>query len=261
MNIFVCIKQVPSTTEVKVDPKTKTLVREGVESVINPFDTYALEEAVRLKEQHGGKVTVLTMGPPQAEDALRDALAVGADEAILLSDRAFAGADTLATSYVLARAVEKAGPCDIILCGKQTIDGDTGQVGPEIGEHLGMPCVTSVRKISDVANGSFTAERLIEEGYERVGSSLPCVVTVVREINEPRMPSLRGMMAAKKAEIPVWTAADIGADTGSIGLDGSPTQVVKVFTPDRRVEAEILEGDASSQVKQLVERLKKAGLV
>lgn len=261
MDVVVCIKQVPATTEVKVDPQTKTLTREGIESITNPFDTYALEEGLRIKEKYGGNVTVISMGPPQAEAVLRDAMAVGADRAILLSDKAFAGADTLATSYTLSRAIEKIGSYDVIICGKQTLDGDTGQVGPELAEHLAVPCLTFVRKIDDISKGSIKAERLIEEGYELMETTLPCVITVVKEINEPRLPSLRGMMAAKKADIPVWTAADIKAESEKIGMDGSPTQVMEVFTPQREVKAEIFEGDVASQVKELVDRLKKAGVI
>lgn len=261
MDVVVCIKQVPATTEVKVDPKTNTLIREGIESITNPFDAYALEEGLRIKERYGGKVTAISMGPPQAEAILRDAIAVGTDKAILLSDRAFAGADTLATSYALFKAIKKIGSYDVIICGKQTLDGDTGQVGPELAEYLGIPCLTFVRKIQDISKGSIKAERLIEEGYELMETTLPCVITVVKEINEPRLPSLRGMVAAKKAEIAVWTASDIKAESEKIGMNGSPTQVIKVFTPKREVKAEIFEGDIANQVKELVNRLKKARVI
>jgi electron transfer flavoprotein beta subunit len=261
VNIVVCIKQVPGTTEVKIDPQTNTLVREGVEAMTNPFDTYALEEAVRLKERTGGKVTALTMGPSQAEKALRDAISIGVDEAVLLSDPSFAASDTLATSYVLAKAIEKIGSWDLIICGKQTLDGDTGQVGPELAEHLGVPFVTCVRKVREMGENFLKLERMIEEGYELVEMPLPGLITVVKEINEPRLPSLRGMMAAKKAEIPIWTAKEINAEADKIGIDGSPTQVVKIFTPRKELKSEILEGDLEKQVSQLLGKLKRAEVI
>ncbi len=258
MEIIVCIKQVPGTTEVKIDPATNTLIREGVESIINPFDTYALEEGLRMKERRGGKVTAITMGPPQAEKALREAIAVGIDEGVLLSDRAFAGADTLATSYALFRAIEKIGTYDLVICGKQTMDGDTGQVGPELAERLGIPFVTYIKKIEEVEDGHIRVERMIEDGYEVIEMPLPGLITVVKEINEPRLPSLRGMMKAKSAGITVWTASDLGVDINKVGLAGSPTQVVRIFAPERNRESEILQGDVSSQVDQLVKKLREA---
>ncbi|MFZ3062263.1 MAG: electron transfer flavoprotein subunit beta/FixA family protein [Actinomycetota bacterium] len=261
MDIVVCIKQVPGTTEVKVDPQTNTLIREGVEAITNPFDAYALEEAVRLKERTGGKVTALSMGPPQADKALRDAISVGVDAAVLLSDPSFAGSDTLATSYTLAKAIEKIGSWDLIICGKQTLDGDTGQVGPELAERLDIPFVTCVRKIKEIGKGFFKMERMIEEGYELVEMPLPGLITVVKEINEPRLPSLRGMMAAKKAEISIWTAQDINAERDMIGIDGSPTRVVKIFTPVREQRSEILEGDLEGQISQLIEKLRQIRVV
>jgi electron transfer flavoprotein beta subunit len=256
MNIIVCIKQVPNTTDVRIDPETNTLIRQGVESVINPFDTYAIEEGVRLKEQHGGKVTVITMGPPQAEDALREALAVGCDEAILLSDRTFAGSDTWATSYALAMAIRKIKDFNVIICGKQASDGDTAQVGPGISAHLDIPQVTYVRKIEHVDDQKARVERLLEEGYEVIETPLPCVLTVVKEINEPRLPSLKGKMRAKKATIPTWTAKDVNCDEKQIGLEGSPTRVVKIFTPPPRQGGQMLDGDAEEVTETLVETLK-----
>lgn len=261
MNLVVLIKQVPGSTDIKIDPETNTLIRDGVEAIINPFDTYAVEEAVRLKEAHGGTVTVITMGPPQAAEALRQAVAVGADRGILVSDRAFAGADTLATSYTLAAAIKKAGPADIVICGKQTIDGDTGQVGPELAMHLSIPFATYIKKIEKAEDGSIRVERLVEDGYEVLDVPLPCLITVVKEINEPRLPSLRGIMAAKKAEIETWTAADLEGDEKRYGLSGSPTQVVESFVPVREKTGEILTGSLEHQVDQLVDKLKKAGVV
>jgi len=261
MNIIVCIKQVPETTDVKINPETNTLVREGVESIINPFDLYAIEEGVRLKEKNGGKVTVITMGPPQAEKALRDAVSVGADEVILISDRNFAGSDTLATSYTLARAIKKIQEFDLVICGKQAIDGDTAQVGPEIAEELDIPCVTYVSKISEVGENFIIVERMMEEGKQIIKSPLPMVMTVVKEINEPRLPSLKGKMKARKQEIVIWNAATLACEIDRIGLQGSPTAVVKIFAPPQRSGGEILTGDIESQAKKLVEKLKEDKIV
>lgn len=191
MKIVVCVKQVPETTEVKINPQTNTLIREGVASILNPFDLYAVEEAIRIKEKLGGTVIVLSMGPPQVAESLKETIAMGVDEAVLLSDRAFAGSDTLATSYALAKAVEKIGEVNLIICGKQAIDGDTAQVGPELAEKLGMPHLTYIKKINEINETQITAERMNEDGFERVQMPLPGLITVVKEINEPRMPSLK----------------------------------------------------------------------
>ncbi|NQU19513.1 electron transfer flavoprotein subunit beta/FixA family protein [bacterium] len=256
MNIIVFIKQVPETTQVQIDPKTNTLIREGVQSIINPFDMYAIEEGIRLKEKFGGKVTVLTMGPPQAESALREAISLGCDEGILLSDRAFAGSDTLATSYTLAMAVKKIKEFDIIICGKQASDGDTAQVGPGISTHLDIPQITYVKKIEEVKDNSAIVERMTEEGFEVIKAPLPCLITVVKEINEPRIPSLKGMMRSKKAAITTWKAIDLQAEEDRIGLKGSPTQVVKIFTPPSRPKGQIFDGAADESVAKLVDILK-----
>jgi len=256
MNIIVCIKQVPNTTDVKIDPVTNTLIRDGVESVINPFDAYAIEEGVRLKERFGGKVTVVTMGPPQAETALREAISLGCDEIVLVSDRKFAGSDTWATSYTLSCAIKKLGDFDIILCGKQASDGDTAQVGPGISTHLDIPQVTYVKKIEEIKDSKARVERMTEEGYDIVETPLPCLLTVVKEINTPRMPSLKGMMRAKSAQVTKWTAADIECDPKSIGLDGSPTRVVKIFTPAPRKGGEMIKGETGQVAQELVQLLK-----
>lgn len=256
MNIIVCIKQVPNTTDVKIDPVKNTLIREGVESVINPFDTYAIEEAVRLKERFGGKVTVITMGPPQAESALREAISLGCDEGILVSDRKFAGSDTWATSYTLSCVIKKIVTFDIILCGKQASDGDTAQVGPGISTHLDIPQVTYVKKIEDIKDNKARVERMTEEGYDIVETPIPCLFTVVKEINTPRLPSLKGMIRSKSAKIVQWTAADINADPKNIGLDGSPTRVVKIFTPPPRKGGQMLKGDMTEISQKLSELLK-----
>lgn len=247
MNIIICIKQVPETTDVRINPETNTLIREGVQSIINPFDMYAIEEGLRLKERFAGKVTAITMGPPQAEAALREAISLGVDEGILLSDITFAGSDTLATSYALASGIRKIKDFDIIICGKQATDGDTAQVCPGISVWLNIPQVTYVKKIEEVKEENnkkiFRVERMVEEGYEVIELPLPCLITVVKEINEPRMPSLKGMMRSKKAEIIKWTAEDIKADVQRIGLDGSPTQVVRIFSPSPRKGGQMILGD------------------
>jgi electron transfer flavoprotein beta subunit len=257
MHIVVCIKQVPDTTEVKIDPKTNTLIREGVQSIVNPFDMYAIEEAVRVKEKKGGIVTVITMGPPQAETALREAISMGCDKAILLSDRAFAGSDTWATSYTLSMALKKLEKIDIVICGKQASDGDTAQVGPGIAAHLNLPQITYVRKIEEINETDVSAERLLEEGYEVIKAPIPCLITVVKEINEPRIPSLKGKLAAKKAQITTWKASDLACDPAKIGLDGSPTKVVRIFNPPPRQGGKIFKGEPEEIIPQVVEKLKE----
>jgi electron transfer flavoprotein beta subunit len=263
--VCVCIKQVPATTEVKFDPETNTLIREGVDSQINPFDLYALEEAVRVKERlaadgEEASVTVLCMGPPQAQDALREAIALGGDDAVLLSDRAFRGADTWATSYALACALNKIQP-DLVICGMQAIDGDTGQVGPGIAVHMDLAQAPYVAKIETIDTKKITVKRLLENGYELCAVKLPAVLTVVKEINEPRTPSLRGKMNAKKAEIPTWTAADVDAPEDKLGLQGSPTQVVKVFSPPHREGGEKVAGEPDELADRLFGLLKELEIV
>ena len=198
MNIVVCIKQVPDTAEVRINPETNTLIRDGAPTIINPYDMHAIEAGLQIKEMTKGKVTVITMGPPQAESALREAISMGADDAVLLSDRAFAGADTWATAFTISKAIAKIG-ADIIICGKQAIDGDTAQVGPEMAEFLDIPHIAYVRKIEDIKPDSIKVQRMMDEGYDIVESSLPVLLTVVKELNQPRLPSLKGKMAAKKS--------------------------------------------------------------
>ncbi|MFZ2197503.1 MAG: electron transfer flavoprotein subunit beta/FixA family protein [Thermodesulfovibrionales bacterium] len=257
MRIIVCIKQVPDTAEVRINPETNTLIRDGVPSIINPYDTHAIEAGLQIREKAGGSVTVLTMGPPQAEEALKEAISMGADEAVLLTDRAFAGSDTWATAYTLAKAIEYIG-ADVILCGKQAIDGDTAQVGPEVAEFLDIPHVAYIRKIDDVTDSRIVVQRLMDDGYDVVESSLPVLLTVVRELNSPRLPSLKGKMAAKKAVIKKLTAADIRAEEESLGLKGSPTQVRNIFAPEVRKDRKMFEGTAEEQVDSLIKEL--AGL-
>ncbi|MEW6675929.1 MAG: electron transfer flavoprotein subunit beta/FixA family protein [Nitrospirota bacterium] len=255
MNIVVCIKQVPDTAEVRINPETNTLIREGVPSIINPYDIHALEAGLQIRERVGGKVTVLTMGPPQAENALREAISMGADNAVLMTDRAFAGSDTWATAYTLSKAIENIG-ADIIFCGKQAIDGDTAQVGPEIAEFMNIPHIAYVRKIEDIKNDSIKVQRLMDEGYDIVESSLPVLLTVVKELNEPRLPSLKGKIAARKAEIKKMGLLETGADENTLGLKGSPTQVKKIFAPETKKDRKMLEGTPEEQVDTLVKELR-----
>jgi len=257
MRIIVCIKQVPDTAEVRINPETNTLIREGVPSIINPYDMHAIEAGLQIREKTGGSVTVVTMGPPQAETALREAISMGVDEAVLLTDRAFAGSDTWATAYTLAKAIEYIG-ADIILCGKQAIDGDTAQVGPEIAEFLDIPHVAYIRKIDDVTDSKIVVQRLMDDGYDVIESSLPVLLTVVRELNVPRLPSLKGKIAARKAVIRKLGAADIKAAAESLGIKGSPTQVRNIFAPVVRKDRRMFEGTAEEQVDALIKEL--AGL-
>lgn len=261
MEIVVCVKQVPDTAEVKIDPVTNTLIRQGVPSIVNPFDKNAVEAAIQLKEKYGGRVTVISMGPPQAQDALKECIAMGADEALLISDRAFGGADTLATSYTLAAAIKKIGNVAMILCGKQAIDGDTAQVGPEMAEHLGWAQVTCVSRI-ELDGQTVRLEREQEEGYEVIETSLPVLLTVTKSINEPRYPTVKGTMKANRRQIPVWTAAELAVDPQRLGLKGSPTQVRRIFTPPRRVQGELIQADTAREAAgMLVNKLVEAKLV
>ena len=259
MNICVCIKQVPDTNEIKVDPVTHTLVRKGVPSIVNPFDTYAQEVGVRLKEKLGGKVVVISMGPEQAKEAIKTCLSVGADAGYLISSRKFGGSDTLATSYILSEAIkaveEKEGlKFDLILCGKQAVDGDTAQVGPEIAEHLGLPQITYALDIIE-KDGDIQVKRECDEGYDMISTQLPAVVTVVRLPYEPRYPTIKSKMAAKKKEIPVLTEEDIPAiSLERCGLSGSPTKVKKTYTPVTEKNGVKLEGMEAEDAAKEVER-------
>jgi len=257
MDIIVCVKQVPDTLEVNVNRETNTLIREGVDGVINPFDLYAVEEGLRLKEQYGGMVTVLSMGPPQVVDTLRQALGLGTDNAVLLNDIGFAGADTLATSYTLAKAVKRIGHFDLIICGRQAVDGDTAHVGPSLAEKLGVPHISCVIKINEVTDEYMITERMTEEGIEKVKLSLPGLITVSKGINKPRFPSLIGKIKAARAEIEVWSTQDINADEDKIGLKGSPTRVVKMVTPQHERQGLFLEGSVQEKVTDLVSKLRQ----
>ncbi len=261
MNIVVCIKQVPGTTEVRINNENNTLVREGVEGIINPFDTYAVEEGVRLKERFGGRVTVLTMGPPQAEVALRETIEVGTDEGVLVSDRAFAGSDTLATSYILSKAIEKIGEYHLVITGKQTMDGDTGQVGPGVAQRLGIPFVPYASSIEDVNETAIRVKRMTDEGHELVEAGLPCVMSVSKEINVPRLPSIRGKMRAKSARLTNWSAQDLDVEEDKVGIAGSPTWVMHIFSLKRERESEMLEGKSEEKVVQLHRKLSEMKIV
>ena len=243
-------------------------MREGIENIINPFDTYAVEEGVRVKERLEGdgkagdglEVIAMTMGPPQAEDILKEAISVGIDKAVLLSDRAFAGADTWATSQTLAMAIEKIGGCRLIIFGKQTLDGDTGQVGPEFAQRMNIPFVGYVSEIQEISKNKITVKRLMEDRYEIFEIRLPAAISVIKDINTPRVPSLRGKMKAKTATIPVWGLNELGANEDKVGLSGSYTQVVKIFIPKIEQEVEILDGSPEEQVEQLFGKLKKLSM-
>ena len=259
MKIIVPIKQVPETSNVKMDETTGTMIREGVESIINPLDLYAIESSIQLKEQHGGTVTAISMGPPSCKKALQEAIAMGCDDALQISDRRFAGADTWATSYVLSETIrQQLGHVDLILCGERATDGDTGQVGPGIASYLDLPLATYVSKIFDVKVGQgFRVERLVEGGYEILSVPFPALLTVVKEISFPRLPTLRGKQKAKKADIPVVTPDTLDVQDEKIGLKGSPTQVVKIFRPQvaRQGEQHVIkeEADLERTVNRLIE--------
>lgn len=260
MKIVVPVKQVPEVSEVRMNEETGTLIRDGVPSILNPFDELAVEAAIQLVETHGGEVTVITMGPPQAKDALLKALAMGADNAVHLTDIDFAGADTLATAFTLSEYIRKM-EFDLVICGKQAIDGDTAQVGPELAEFLSIPQICYVRNIEvseDVKH--VTAHRETDEGYEVVKAKLPALLTATKGLNEPRLPNIMGIMKAKKKPFEEVNAETLGTDPAILGLSGSPTQVRKVFPPEKKEGGIVIDGDdPADAVKQLVEFLTKKG--
>jgi len=259
MNIIVLVKQVPDTTEIKLDPKTGNLIREGIESIMNPDDRHALEAAVSLKESVGGRVTAVSMGPPQAIDVITEAFGMGADRGILLSDRAFAGADTWATSLTLGKAMEKIGDYDLIICGRQAIDGDTAQIGPQVADHLNIPHVSYVFGIDEITEDHLVVRRRLENGFERIETPLPALLTVIGELNTPRYAVVGQLIAAcgEKASIEIWNAADIGAKTSELGLEGSLTHVIKTFAPKFKRQGEILEGNAGESIGALIGKLRE----
>lgn len=262
MKIIVLMKQVPDTNQVKIDPKTGTLIRQGVPSIINPDDKFAIEEGIRLREKFGGTVTVLSMGPPQAKDAIMEAMGMGADDGILLSDRMFAGADTWATSYSLAKAIGKIGSFDLVLAGRQATDGDTAQIGPQTAEALEIPQVTYVFDINVQQGGtSLRVKKAMEDGYEILEVPMPALLTCIKDLNTPRYPSISGIQRAVSTTIPVWSAADVGADPDKIGLKGSPTMVAKTFTPEPACRGDCISGPCEDMVSQLIRKLHEINIL
>ncbi len=264
MHIVVCVKQVPDSREIRIDPNTNTLVRQGVPAIVNYYDLHGLEEALRFKDEMGAEVTVVSMGPPSADKALKQCISMGADRAVLVSDRAFAGADTLATSYVVGITVQKVaeefGPVDVVFCGKQTLDGDTGQVGPGVACRLDYEQLTYVEKVVELSDKdkSITVHRHLEDGIEVVKTKLPVVVTVLTELNKPRRASLPGVINASRYKPIVWSTNDFSdIDRSKIGLKGSPTIVSKTWVPEpRKIDTKILEGDNATVVaSELIEQL------
>ncbi|PWK11584.1 electron transfer flavoprotein subunit beta/FixA family protein [Tumebacillus permanentifrigoris] len=264
LHIVVCVKQVPDSREIRIDPKTNTLIRQGVPAIANFYDMHGLEEALRIKEQHGARVTVVCMGPPPAEKSLKQCISLGADEAVLVTDRGFAGADTLATSYVLGLTIAKVGetfgPVDIVFCGKQTLDGDTGQVGPGIACRLDLEQLTYVHKVEeiDVEHRRITVQRLLEDGVEVVQTSMPVLITALKELNKVRRAPLPGMLRAATYKPVIWTTADFpGLERAKIGLKGSPTIVAKTWVPEQKqvstemIEAQTTTGTATALVEKL----------
>ncbi len=255
MKILVPIKQVPETSNVKMDPETGTMVRSGVETIVNPLDLYAVEEAVRLKAKYGGEIIAITMGPPSAKKALREVISMGCDDGILLSHKKFAGADTWSTSYVLAEAIRKIGDFDMILCGERATDGDTGQVGPGIAAWLDIPFSTYVSQISEVNENKITVKRIVENGYQLVEVEKPTLLTVVKEINFPRLPTLDGKIKSKNSDIPVWGPEEIGAKPENLGLKGSPTRVVRISTPKVSRDGERFVPKTDQEMDDVVDRI------
>lgn len=255
MRIVVPIKQVPETKSVKMDEKTGTVIREGVEAIVNPLDLYSIETAIQLREQLGGEVVSVSMGPPKAITALREAIAMGVDSAVLVSDSAFAGSDTWSTSYILAEAIKRTGEFSLVICGERATDGDTGQVGPGIAAFLNLPVVTYVSRIERISDQSCRVKRLVEDGYENLSSSLPCVITVVKEIGVPRLPTLKGKQRAKRIEIPVLGSDELDIELSAVGVEGSPTQVIKIFKPKVARECEKVLAKDEESVEEAVDKL------
>lgn len=259
MKIVACIKQVPEISEVMIDPKTHTLKREGVPSIVNPFDENAVEEGLRIKEKCSGELIVITMGPLQAKEALRKCLAMGADEAILISDKDFAGSDTLATAYTLSLVIKQL-KADLVICGKQAIDGDTAQVGPELAEQLGIPQITYVKKVEIFEDEKrIILHKETDDGYEVIQCKLPVLITVLKILNEPRYPSIRGILTANKKEVRVMKAQDLKANSAMLGADGSPTQVVNIFTPQPHQKGKLVKlepKDASREIMNFLQQEK-----
>lgn len=265
LNIIVCAKQVPDTNEIKINPLTGTLIRDGVLSILNHDDANALEEALRIKDKYPDThITVVTMGPPQAKEMLIECLAKGADEAVLASDRALGGSDTWATSNALAAAIKKIGKYDIIFAGRQAIDGDTAQVGPQVAEKLGLPQVTYVQDFQlDDDLKTITVKRALEDGYEVIRLKTPCMLTTIKELNKPRYMHIAGIYKARAASIPTWGAQDLNVDPEKeVGLDASPTNVFRSFTPLPKGKVQMIKGDCERETgQQLIIRLKSKHII
>jgi len=258
MEILVCIKQVPGTSKVEVNPITGVLKRDGVDSKMNPYDLYALETALKIKEERGGLIKVITMGPPQAKDVIREAFMMGADEGALVSDRKFAGADVLATSYTISQGVKKMGEFDLILCGKQTTDGDTAQVGPEMAEYLGIPHIANVLKIIEIKDKSIIVEMDMADTIEVAEIQFPCLLTVDKDIYQPRLPSYRKKLATKDREIKMISLNDFeDKDEKKYGLNGSPTNVERIFPPDVNNDRETWTGTGLELSLKIAAKLKE----
>ncbi|MDN5334550.1 MAG: electron transfer flavoprotein beta subunit [Sphaerochaeta sp.] len=255
MHSIVLIKQVPQTSDVQMDKETGTMIRSGSAAILNPLDVYALETALQIKDRNGGRVTVITMGPASAVKVLKEAIAMGCDDVYHLNDRAFAGSDTWATSYVLAKAIEKIGIPDLVITGERATDGDTAQVGPAVASWLDLPVLTYVASIENLTSDSLIVERLIEEGYQRVQSPLPALLTVVKEIAEPRLPTLRGKKRAMATNIVTWSASDLDADPAFMGLRGSPTRVVKIATPKVSRQCRMVKVEDDDSLIEAVDQL------
>jgi electron transfer flavoprotein beta subunit len=262
MDILVCIKQVPGTTKVEVDPITGVLKRDGIDSKMNPYDLYALETALKIKEQIGGAIKVISMGPPQAKEVIKEAFTMGADEGMLLSDRKFAGADVLATSYTLSQGVRKMGNVDLIICGKQTTDGDTAQVGPEMAEYLGIPHVANVRKIIELKENCIIVEMDMPDTIEIAEVKFPCLITVEKDIFQPRLPSYRRKLQTKDKEIGMISLKDFeDQNEKRYGLNGSPTQVERIFPPAVNTDREMWNGNSEELTEKIAGKLKSLKFV
>jgi electron transfer flavoprotein beta subunit len=261
MNIIVCVKPAPDPKRwdsIQLNPMTKALQREGIPSVLGPLDKRALEEGLRVRERHGGKVAVMAMAPPSARENLVEALAMGADEGYLLSDRLFAGSDTWATSLVLAAGIRKWGSYDLIFCGEWSLDGSTGHVGTQLAEYLGIPNASRVSAVESLESGTLRTRTMIEGGYRILETTLPALITVTRDINTPRFTSLLGVMEAETKPLVGWSAADLGVKPREVGFQGSPTQTGDVFMPEMKRKAEVLQGEPEEMVKEIIRRIRQA---
>jgi len=256
VNIVVCIKQIPDAATITFQPGANHVDLAGATWITNPMDEYALEEGLRLKEKLGGKVTVITMGGKEAEGVIKNAIALGVDEGFLLSDPLFEGSDAYVTAHVLSQAIKKVGDFHLVLFGKSSSDSDTAWTGPAIAEFLGVPQVTFVKKIEEISESKARVQRMMDEGYDRIETTLPAVLTVVKEINEPRLPSLKGKMKAKSYKVPIWTAADLGLGPESVGKVGAKCELTKLWVPEARLGGTFFQGEPAETAVQLVQALK-----